>query len=411
MTIQTFRFVTIALLLFMIGCAKAPLPQEGLWQGTVTLVESKQVSFQMMLKLQGDASSGYFLVGDEQTPIPEVYQRGDSVLLEISEYGAAVRGVWDGETLKGNFLRFRTDTLAFPVEATPLSPAASTAKRPPTTDVPLVGKFQVYFHRGEVTDSSTIATFWVKNDSIYGTFIAQDGDYGLMVGKQISDLLQVNRFTGWQANVLDMKRENGVWSGKYYARKNPPVSFTLEPRITLPKEQPGARMTRMKDPRKPFIFSGVTIAGDSIMHLDPRFRGKALLIDIMGTWCHNCMDAAPLLQQLYKEFQSQGLEIVGLSFELSDDPQTARKNLMLYQERFGITFPLLFCGTTDDPNVDARLRSQVEEFFAYPSTFFVGRDGRVKKVHVGFKGPGIGEEFQQQVEEYYQVVRELVEKK
>ena len=411
MTLRTSLSLGIGITILLIGCTKAPLPQEGLWQGTVTLVENKQVSFQMMLKLQREASSGYFLVGDEQTPIPEVYQRGDSVLLEISEYGAAVRGVWDGEKLKGSFLRFRTDTLAFPVEATPLSPAASTAKREPTTDVPLVGKFQVYFQQSGGTDSSTIATFWVKNDSIYGTFIAQDGDYGLMVGKQVGDLLQVNRFTGWQANVLDMKRENGVWTGKYYARKNPPVSFRLEPRVALPKEHPGARLTRMKDPRKPFVFSGVTITGDTLTHLDPRFKGKVLLIDIMGTWCHNCMDASPLLQQLYKEFQPQGLEIVGLSFELSDDPQTARKNLMLYQERFGITFPLLFCGTTDDPNVDARLRSQVEEFFAYPTTFFVGRDGRVKKVHVGFKGPGIGEEFQQQVEEYYQVVRELLEKK
>lgn len=411
MIFRTFRFAGIALILLIIGCAKAPLPQGSLWQGTVTLVENKQVSFQMMLHLQGDASSGYFLVGDEQTPIPEVYQRGDSVLLEISEYGAAVRGVWDGEKLKGSFLRFRTDTLAFPVEASPLSPASSAAKREPTGEVPPVGKFQVYFHRGETTDSTTTATFWMKNDSIYGTFIAQDGDYGLMVGRQVGDQLQLNRFTGWQANVLDMRRVNGVWTGKYYARKNPPVSFTLEPRVTLPRELPGDRLTRMRDPRKPFSFSGVSIAGDTVTNLDPRLKGKVILIDIMGTWCHNCMDAAPLLQQLYEEFQPQGLEIVGLSFELSDDLQTARKNLLLYQERFGITFPLLFCGTTDDPNVQARLHSQVEEFFAYPTTFFVGRDGRVKKIHVGFKGPGIGEEFQQQVEEYYKTVRELVGKK
>lgn len=405
------RSVVFVIVVGLFGCAKPSVPPEGLWQGTVTLREEKQVSFQMKLTLQGETSSGYFLVGDEQTPIPEVYQRGDSVLLEISEYGAAVRGVWDGESLKGNFLRFRTDTLAFAFEATPLLPPSSIAKREPTTDVPLVGKFQVYFHRGETTDSSTTATFWVKNDSIYGTFIAQDGDYGLMVGKQHGDRLQLNRFTGWQANVLDMERANGVWTGKYYARKNPPVSFTLEPRVTLPKELPGARLTRMKVPRNPFAFSGVTIAGDTVTHLDPRFKGKVLLIDIMGTWCHNCMDAAPLLQQLYKEFNPQGLEIIGLSFELSNDYQTARKNLMLYQERFGITFPLLFCGTIDEPNVNERLHSQVEEFFAYPTTFFVGRDGRVKKIHVGFKGPGIGEEFQQQVEEYYEVVRDLLKSK
>ncbi len=410
---MTKRF-SLPLFLFLVAflatCQRTPVPRKSTWRGTVTLVENKQLPFEMELDFGASPAKGHFLVGDERTPIPEVYQYGDSVLLEISEYGAAIRATWDGEQLTGFFLRFRADTTRFPIEASPVERMQQAVKAAQQTEVPLVGKFQVYFEKENGMDSLTTATFWVKNDSIYGTFIAPDGDYGLMVGKQEGDRLQLNRFTGWQANVLDMKRENGVWSGKYYARSNPPIPFTLEPRVSLPKEIPGARKTRMKNPNRPFAFWGVTISGDTLTHLDERFKGKVLLIDIMGTWCHNCMDAAPLLQQLYREFGPQGLEIVGLSFELSDDFATARKNLMLYQERFGITFSLLFCGTTENENVQRRLHSQVDDFFAYPTTFFVGRDGRVKYIHVGFKGPGIGEEYQQQVEEFYAKVRELVKK-
>ncbi|MBI3788880.1 MAG: TlpA family protein disulfide reductase, partial [Ignavibacteriales bacterium] len=261
------------------------------------------------------------------------------------------------------------------------------------------------------TDSATSAKFWAKGDSIFGTFVAPDGDYGLMIGKQEGDHVQLNRFTGWQANVLDMKREAGNWSGKYYARTNPPESFTLQPRVTATKEIPGEPKTKMKDLKKPFVFSGVTITGDTLTNLDQRFKGKMLIIDIMGTWCHNCMDEAPLLQKLYKEFNADGLEIIGLSFELKNDPALARKNLMLYQERYGINFPLLFCGTTDEENVKARLRSQVDNFGAYPTTFFVDRKGVVQHIHVGFKGPGTGDEFQQEVQAFYDIVKKMTGRK
>lgn len=403
-----FSAAFLALTLSAIGCQQ-PLPQEGLWHGSITLRDNKELPVQMFLSLQSSPPSGYFLVGSERTPIPELYQRGDSVVLVISEYGAAIRTVWSNNRLSGSFFRYRSDTTSLAFEASPQKQSGEpSTKVEKATDVPLVGKYQVYFHQEKSVDSLTTATFWMKNDSIYGTFVAPDGDYGLMVGKQEENNLRLGRFTGWQANLIELSREGNSWSGKYYARSNAPVSLTLEPRPSLPKEMPGAKKTRMKDPKKAFTFSGITMSGDTVTQLDPRFKGKVLIVDIMGTWCHNCMDASPLLQKVYTDFHNQGLEIIGLSFELSNDFQTAKKNLKLYQDRFGITFPLLFCGTTEDANVDAKFRSQVEDFFAYPTTFFIGRDGRAKHIHVGFKGPGTGEEFQQEVEMFYKIVKELM---
>lgn len=409
---KTQFVLVLACVLLLIGCQKPPLPQESMWTGNVTLTEGKQLPFQMVLNFKTAPASGYFLVSSEQTPIPEVYQRGDSVILAISEYGAAIQCVWQDNKLTGKFLRFRADTLSLAIEAVPAStPTTAPTKSEKAMEVPLVGKFQVYFQNGTAIDSATSAKFWAKGDSIFGTFVAPDGDYGLMMGKQEGDHVQLNRFTGWQANVLDMKREAGNWSGKYYARSNPPTSFTLQPRIAAAKEIPGGKKTRMKNPKKPFVFSGVTITGDTLTNLDKRFKGKVLIVDIMGTWCHNCMDEAPLLQQLYKEFNAGGLEIVGLSFELKNDFALARKNLLLYQERYGINFPLLFCGTTEDTNVDARLRSQVDNFFAYPTTFFIDRRGIVQHIHVGFKGPGTGDEYQQEIQAFYDIVKKMVAKK
>jgi len=105
-----------------------------------------------------------------------------------------------------------------------------------------------------------------------------------------------------------------------------------------------------------------------------------------------------------------GLEVVGLSFEIQDDASLAWKNLKLFKERFGITYTILFCGDLDDANVDRRIKNQIENFFAHPTSLFVDRTGKVQTVHSGFKGPGTGHEFKKQMEEFRALTVRNVEK-
>jgi thiol-disulfide isomerase/thioredoxin len=122
------------------------------------------------------------------------------------------------------------------------------------------------------------------------------------------------------------------------------------------------------------------------------------------------MDATPLLQQLYSEFGRDGLEVVGLAFELKDDQNLAKKNLSLFQKRYGITYSLLFCGNIGEANVRTKIHDQLNDFSGYPTTIFVDKKGRVKEIHVGFKGPATGEEYQQQILQYYDIVNNLLKK-
>src|SRR5581483_1730435 len=96
-----------------------------------------------------------------------------------------------------------------------------------------------------------------------------------------------------------------------------------------------------------------------------------------------------------------------LSFEISDDPALAKKNLELFKERFGLTYTLLFCGSLDDANVDKQIHSQLEHFFAYPTSIFIDRNHKVQFIHSGFRGPGTGEEFQGQTREFEAQVQKL----
>jgi thiol-disulfide isomerase/thioredoxin len=396
------------LLLFLAGCQK-PLPANSTWSGTISLAEGRTLPLRMQLDLQSTPPTGVFLTSNDQTPIPEIRQNGDSLVITLSEYGAAMKGIWDGTSWNGKFLRFRTDTVSLEFHISPEA-TTTTAESPPAVNqgIRLVGTYRVFYTTPGVVDTTTMAKFWMRGDSVFGTFIDPSGDHGLMAGVQNGSKAWVGRFNGWQANLIEVEQAGGTWTGRYYARQLPPAPFRLEPRPSIPEGPLDKMRTRMKNSASPFRFEGITADGDTLASGDQRFKGKVLLIDIMGTWCHNCLDETPLLQQLYTEFHDQGLEVVGLSFEVSSNPEVGRKNLQLYRSRQGLTYPLLFAGSLDEQNVKSRLTSQLDDFFAYPTAIFVDRTGHVKKIHWGFKGPGTGEPYQHEVQIFYETVKKLL---
>jgi thiol-disulfide isomerase/thioredoxin len=384
------QFLLIACVLLVLGCQEQ-IPQKGMWTGTIMMGAKKQLPFQMFLDLNSAAPSGYFLNGTQQTLIPEIRFHADSLSFIFSEYSAAMNGKWDGKEWRGKFFRFRSDTSWNEFSATPKDSIKGMVAPALSTGFPLAGKFQVYIRDGKGIDSTTSANFWMKNDSIFGTLIAPDGDYGLLAGTQAGSKATLTRFTGWQAFILDLEQQGSHWKGNLYARSGKPMTFTLAPRpARMPESQP-VHITTLKNLKKPFTFYGTTARGKLVTSEDTALKNKALIIDIMGTWCHNCMDAAPLLQQIYSEFGKDGLEIIGLAFEISDN-----------------TYTVLYCGSTSDANVELKLQSQLNDFYAYPTTIFVDTKGNVKKIHAGFNGPGSGEEYQRQIQQYYETVNQIV---
>jgi hypothetical protein len=48
---------------------------------------------------------------------------------------------------------------------------------------------------------------------------------------------------------------------------------------------------------------------------------------------------------------------------------------------------------------------------AFPTTIFIGRDGKVRKVHPGFDGPGTGKHHEDYKREFDAIIEELVKEK
>lgn len=152
----------------------------------------------------------------------------------------------------------------------------------------------------------------------------------------------------------------------------------------LPAPTDPAAQTTVKDPSVPLAFSFPDLTGKIVSNTDAAFRGKVVIVAIGGSWCPNCHDEAPFLVSLYKKFHSRGLEIVNLDFE-QGDPETDTSRLRAFIAHYGIPYPVLAAGTTDQL---AEKIPQGVNLNCWPTSFFIGRDGLVKETHAGFAGPG-----------------------
>lgn len=393
-------FGLIALLVFA-SCRPSPLPSNATWRGTLQLPETS-LPFRMELDLSGPA--GAFIVGTEKIPIPEISRNDNTLTFTFSEYGAEMRGTWDGKQLKGDYLRYRTaGTKSFPFSASPDFRDGSHSPIAPT------GNYQVVFDDETPEEATTVARIWREGPvSVYGTFIAPDGDYGLLEGTATQDGVQLHRFTGWQGIAIELKRDAENWTGIYYAAHNDKARpFKLRPRADAAPAE--GQEVRMKNPDNPFAFACTSLTGETVRNTEERFKGKALAVDIMGTWCHNCMDESPVLEELYQQYRKVGFEVVGLSFEIKDDAELGKKNLTLFRDRYKLTYPLLYCGSVDDANVEKQLKSQIVNFFAYPTTLFIDKRGKVQAIHWGFQGPGTGDRYPLQVRKLHDLAQHALQ--
>jgi thiol-disulfide isomerase/thioredoxin len=139
----------------------------------------------------------------------------------------------------------------------------------------------------------------------------------------------------------------------------------------------------------------------------PEFAGRARIIEIFGSWCPNCHDAAEELVRLQQRYGERGLSIVGLAFERTGDAQHDAAQVRLFAERHGVTWPLLLAGTADKATATARVRL-LDEVRSFPTTIFLHGDGRVRAVHSGFSGPATGEDFRKQQQAFESLIEELL---
>src|ERR1044072_23843 len=104
------------------------------------------------------------------------------------------------------------------------------------------------------------------------------------------------------------------------------------------------------------------------------YSGKVLVVNLWATWCGPCRLETPELIKLHKEFQSQGVEVVGLSTE---NPDSSAELVRKFVQDFNVDYRVGWA-TADVAMTLMQGRD------AIPQSFIISRSGRVLKRFVGF---------------------------
>ena len=127
----------------------------------------------------------------------------------------------------------------------------------------------------------------------------------------------------------------------------------------------------------------------------------------MGSWCPNCMDETAYLVSLYNKFSGQGLEVISLAFEKSDNEETNLRSLKRLKEHFDVPYEILLAGMASKTEAAQKL-PMLNHVLSFPTTIYIDRKGEVRRIHTGFAGPGTGEYYSEFVEETDRFVTQLL---
>jgi len=101
------------------------------------------------------------------------------------------------------------------------------------------------------------------------------------------------------------------------------------------------------------------------------FKGKVVYLDFWASWCKPCLKSFPWMTAMKSAYAEQGLEIIAVN--LDKDRKLAEKFLQKVNVNFQVAF---------DPDGDTATQYKL---LGMPSSFLIGRDGKLYASHVGFR--------------------------
>jgi peroxiredoxin len=83
----------------------------------------------------------------------------------------------------------------------------------------------------------------------------------------------------------------------------------------------------LKEGYKKLDFSFPGINGKQVSLSDDKYKGKVVIVEIIGTWCPNCTDQTVFLSPWFNKNHGRGVEAIALGFEQKDSLEYAKYTL------------------------------------------------------------------------------------
>ncbi len=380
---------------------------EGIWRGVLTLDQKEVIELPFTFNVfyaDGEPTITIFNA-EENIVIDEIKVEGDSVLFKMPVFDSEFRLRYFPGMMQGNWINHaRKDKNVIPFVAT-----FARMQRFPNNSIVrshFEGRWETTFSPGTPDSSKAVGVFKQKMQKVTGTFLTESGDYRYLEGVADGTKLYLSCFDGSHAFLFVATiDDNNMLSGTFYSGAHFREKWVATHNDNFELRDPYSITRSVK--KEPLAFSYKNLEGKTISLSDERYKDKVVIVQIMGSWCPNCMDETAYLGQLYNQYKSKGVEIIALAYEKTPDFDKAAKNVARLKTKYGAQYEFLITGLSGAAGASKSL-PWLSSVTAFPTTLYLNKKHEIAKVYTGYYGPATGNSYLKMKEGTESLINELI---
>lgn len=379
------------------------------WRATLHRPDSVDIVFGFTLKKINKKPVMFIVNGVEKMKVDNIIYKGDSVFINMPFFESSFKAKVSGGKWKGLWTRGSTSSdISLPFEAIPNKNRFELLHGKASSNVS--GRWKIIFATDRSKEEASVGEFMQKGNKLTGSILTPSGDYRYLEGIVSGNELVLSGFDGIHALLFkaELGKDHNITNGVFYsgAKFKDHFSGIKDSKATVNTDIE-AMFLRPGENRLDFKFPDLDSNIVSIH--DKRFENKVVIIQLMGSWCPNCMDETAFLSPYYFENKQRGIEMIALAYEYSTDFRRSVKSLTKFKDRFNVKYPILVTGVrVSDSLRTEKTLPQVTPIKVFPSTIFIDKTGRVRKFNTGFFGPGTGAHYEDYKLEFIKTLEELL---
>lgn len=396
------------LLSLLICCGKIALFCQTSYHAELQLNDRLSLPFEVVY--HEDKSPKLTVVnGEERIDLRFMLERKDSMYFEFPEI--AGRMVFHKTNRKGYWLNLnKTLSAKIPFQFYAAeSPVYNVRLDLMLDSLPQVfsGTYDVLFTDANGTEKA-IGIFQQNGAQIAGTFRTETGDYRFLSGGVVEGTMRLSCFDGVHAFLFEAQMtSSGGLSGTFYSGMRYQASWTGVRNPNAELTSPYS-ISRPLTERAPLILEVKNSKGKK-RTLDQRFfQGKPSVVQIMGTWCPNCLDETRYFMSLKEKDDFKSVRFVMVGFENGANDQDRLQRLKKYARKMALNYGFFLGGEASTKQAGIVFNA-LNGVYSFPTTLFLNKQGEIVQVHSGFDGPGTGIHFTHLQQSTEALLRKLLE--
>lgn len=384
-----FCITFVLILLFSCNSEEKPSLKLGVWRAELQVTPEDVLPFNFEVT---SPKSLKMFNADEVILVNDITYSNDTLVMKAPVFDGYIKAVLNKGALQGNFITEDLDRVV------PFSAEFGNDQRfnfehnQPSENIS--GNWEVVFSPDVESDRYMAKGIFKQVESrITGTFITTTGDYRYLEGVMDGNTMKLSTFDGAHAFLFIAQIKGDRMNGMFYSGNHWQEPFIGHRNESY--ELPDANeLTFLKEGYDALEFSFPDTEDQMVSLSDERFKNKVVVVQIMGTWCPNCLDESKYYSEYYNTRTNKEVEFVALAFEYAKTKEKAFQNIKRLKEAVGVSYPVLLAqyGTSDKAKAQEKL-PMLNHVLSYPTSVFIDKQGKVRKIHTGFNGPATGDKY------------------